>query len=199
MAACGVLNVPATDGTLVLGVRNGDRQAFAELYDRRARLIRAICYDGTGDLHTAADLTQEAFMRAYKNLGRLHDPDRFAAWLVGIARQVCREWRRKRRREQSGLEKLVERQQAESKWAGVPEERLIELRDEIAGLMEGGQESTSSLTEKERLALHAYYLQERDVEEARAVVGLSRSGFYRVLSSACERLRRAVRKQEVQR
>ena len=51
--------VPATDGTLVLGVRNGDRAAFAELYDRRARLIRAICHDQTRDPETAADLTQE--------------------------------------------------------------------------------------------------------------------------------------------
>ncbi len=42
--------MPASDGTLVLGVRNGDRSAFAELYDRRARLIRAICYDHSRDL-----------------------------------------------------------------------------------------------------------------------------------------------------
>jgi hypothetical protein len=38
--------------------------------------------------------------------------------------------------------------------------------------------------------LHAFYLQGRDVEDARGVLGLSRSGFYRVLSSACERLRK---------
>ena len=86
----------ASDGTLVLGVRNGDRSAFAELYDRRARLIRAICYDETRHLQSAADLTQEVFLRAYKNLGHLHDPNCFATWLIGIARQVCREWRRKR-------------------------------------------------------------------------------------------------------
>ncbi len=65
--------MPASDGTLVRGVLNGDRAAFAELYDRRARLVRAICYDETRRLQTAADLAQEAFMRAYKNLGRLHD------------------------------------------------------------------------------------------------------------------------------
>ena len=72
--------VPASDGTLILGVRNGDRSAFAELYDRRARLIRALCYDATRDLHVAADLTQEVFLRAYQNLGKLHDPDRFAGF-----------------------------------------------------------------------------------------------------------------------
>ena len=187
----------AKDGTLVLGVRNGDRSAFAELYDRRARLIRAICYDESRNLQTAADLTQEVFMRAYKNLGRLDDPDRFAAWLVGIARGVCREWRRKRHREEHGLAGFAEQQKTAGPCADPPEQRLVELRDEIASLMKDNGKSVGSLTWKERLALHVYYLQERDVEEARSVLGLSRSGFYRVLSSACQRLRRVPNRREV--
>lgn len=187
----------ASDGTLVLGVRNGDRLAFAELYDRRARLIRAICYDETRQLSTAADLTQEVFLRAYKNLGRLHDPDRFAAWLVGIARQVCRESRRKRRREQRGLAGYVAQAAPAQQVADPPEQRLIELRDQIAGLLRHEQKSVPTLSDQERLALHAYYLQDRNVEDARAILGLSRSGFYRVLSSAVGRLRRLLGMQEV--
>jgi len=189
--------VPAKDGTLVLGVLDGDRSAFAELYDRRARLIRAVCYDRSRDVHTAADLTQEVFLRAYRNLGKLHDPDRFAAWLVGIARQVCREWRRRNHREQRGIAGFVQRQAASEQTAEPPDDRLVDLREAIASLTELENRSVPSLTRKERLALHAFYLQGRDVEEARAVLGLSRSGFYRVLSSACERLRRVLNKQEV--
>ncbi|HVP12683.1 MAG TPA: sigma-70 family RNA polymerase sigma factor [Phycisphaerae bacterium] len=187
----------ASDGTLVLGVRNGDLSAFAELYDRRARLIRAICYDETRHLQTAADLAQEAFLRAYKNIGRLHDPNRFAGWLVGIARQVCREWRRKKRREQSGLAGWADRQNQAEHWREPPEQRLIELRDQIAGLMRHERKSVPSLTDKERLVLHVYYLQDRNTEEARAILGLSRSGFYRVLSSAVQRLRQILHMQEV--
>ena len=64
----------------------------------------------------------------------------------------------------------------------------MELREAIAGApAQGG--CGQSLTEQERLALHTFYLQSRDVEDARDVLGLSRSGFYRVLSSACKRLR----------
>jgi len=72
----------ATDGTLVLGVLRGDRSAFAELYHRRAKLIRAICFDATRDLQIASDLTQEVFLRAFQKLGDLCDPQRFAPWLV---------------------------------------------------------------------------------------------------------------------
>jgi DNA-directed RNA polymerase specialized sigma subunit len=70
-----------------------------------------------------------------------------------------------------------------------PDESLMELRDAIAGKAVHGA-CSRPLTQQERLALHAFYLQGRDVEEARGVLGLSRSSFYRVLSSACERLRR---------
>ena len=70
--------------------------AFAELYDRRARLIRAICFDATRDMQIASELTQDVFVRAFQKLGDLSDPQRFAPWLVGIARHACQEWRRGR-------------------------------------------------------------------------------------------------------
>ena len=176
--------VPATDATLVLGTLQGDRSAFAELYDRRARLIRAICYDTTRDLHAAADLTQEVFLRAYRKLGELHDPQRFAAWLVGIARQVCREWRRGRSRDRRLLEGWSDRVAAETR-DEPPDRQTAAVREAVAGL-----------PEKERLALHAFYLQEMDAEQAGAVLGLSRSGLYRVLSCARRRLARLLSKQE---
>jgi RNA polymerase sigma factor (sigma-70 family) len=187
--SCEDERVTVQDGTLVLGALNGDQAAFAELYDRRARLIRAICYDQTHDSHLAADLTQEVFLRAYKNLRRLHDPDKFTAWLVAIARRVCHDWRRKQRREERATTGLTEQQIQADRQAGPPDDCLLELRDAIAGrLTQEGRHP--SLTQQERLALHAFYLQGRSVEEARGVLGLSRSGFYRVLSSACERLRK---------
>jgi RNA polymerase sigma-70 factor (ECF subfamily) len=177
--------VAASDATLVQGVLDGDREAFAELYDRRARLIRAICYDATNDLHAAADLTQEVFLRAYRNLSALHDPHKFTLWLAGIARQVCREWRRGRLREESGFARLAAEAESTHSDERRPDDRIMLLRRTVA-----------SLPEKERLALHAFYLQEQDVEQARTVLGLSRSGFYRVLSCARQRLKRAISRQE---
>ena len=88
-----------SDGRLVQAARRGDRSAFAQLYDRRARWVRAICFDTTHDLHAASDLTQEVFLRAYSKLDALRQPDSFSPWLAGIARQVCREWIRGRLRD----------------------------------------------------------------------------------------------------
>jgi RNA polymerase sigma-70 factor, ECF subfamily len=178
--------VPATDGTLVRGVLSGDQAAFAELYDRRARLIRAICYDVTGDLDTAADLTQEVFLRAYRKLKGLRDPQRFTPWLVGIARQVCREWRRGCRRYERRLAAYAEQQPQRLSEPEPRDERLDLLHDAVA-----------ALPEQQRLGLHAFYLQGLDAEQARTVLGLSRSGLYRVLACARQRLRELLEKQEV--
>jgi len=178
----------AEDATLVLGVISGDRSAFAELYDRRARLVRAICYDTTRDLHSAADLTQEVFLRAFRKLRELRDPHRFTAWLVGIARQVCREWRRGRLREQRLTTEYARSGHARTTASNDDpvDERLEVLRTAIG-----------SLPERERIALHAFYLQKQDAEEARNVLGLSRSGLYRVLSCTRQRLKRMLSREEV--
>ena len=46
----------------------------------------------------------------------------------------------------------------------------------------------TTLPEKERLSLHAFYLQGKSADSAHRIMGLSRSGFYRVLERARKRL-----------
>ncbi|MGD2110627.1 MAG: sigma-70 family RNA polymerase sigma factor [Phycisphaerae bacterium] len=180
--------MPTTDATLVHRVRSGDGEAFGELYDRRAGLIRAVCFDATGDLDAAADLTQEVFLRAYERLGMLRTPDRFSAWLVGVARQVCREWRRGRLRDRRGAAKHCRSVHGDMTGGG---------DRQPGGRVEALRAAIRSLPEKERLALHAFYLLGQNADEARSVVGLSRSGLYRVLSCARQRLARLMSREEV--
>ncbi len=176
-----------SDNTLVNGVLSGDREAFAELYNRHARLIRAVCYDATRELACAADLTQDVFLRAFRGLSELRDPARFAPWLLGIARQVCREWRRAqgRQRRAIGVLRLA------------PTATAVEEASPDADCIHALREAITQLSEKERLALHAFYLVQLDAEQARGILELSRSGFYRVLTRARRRLRRVLSKVEV--
>jgi RNA polymerase sigma-70 factor (ECF subfamily) len=198
-ASGGGSSVAASDGTLVLGVRAGDRAAFAELYDRRARLIRAICYDHTHDSDAATDLTQEVFYRAYKNLADLRDPQRFPQWLTGIARQVSREWRRSKRRRQTRLQNYRNLRIADGPGTGASDATADAAQEALAAITDRDGPTFPALNDRQRLAVHAYYAQGCNVEEARTVLGLSRATFYRVLSSACARLRAALTGQEVRR
>jgi len=102
-----------SDAALVHRVLTGEQNAFAVLYDRYARLVRAICFGATRDFHAAADLTQEVFLRAYRNLARLDDGEQFGLWLTGIARRACSEWRRGRVRDARRIAGLIRRKAGE--------------------------------------------------------------------------------------
>ncbi len=166
-----------SDKALVLAVFAGDKAAYGKLYDRYAPLVRAVCYDMTGNLADAQDLAQDVFMRAYEKLSHLRDPARFGKWLVGIARLRCKEWRRQRLRSQNRNVGLNDAQAAAS---NPPDNSRIELL----------QKMITTLPEKERLALHTFYLQGNSADNVRRIMGLSRSGFYRVLERARKRLER---------
>lgn len=166
-----------SDKTLIKAVLAGEKAAYERLYDCYAPLIRAVCYDTTANLADAQDLAQDVFMRAYEKLNRLRSPERFGKWLVGIARLRCREWRRKDLR---CREKNVELDRAEYAVSDPPNDDGVELLRRMI----------TTLPDKERLALHSFYLQGRSADDARRIMGLSRSGFYRVLERARKRLER---------
>ena len=172
------------DGSLVRRTLQGGRaaeRAIGSLYDRYARLVRAICYETSGNLPDAQDLTQEVFFRAHRKLHSLEHPEKFAPWLVTMARFVCKEWRRRRQRDRHefvGGDISSTVGAFESELSDDSDRELLDrLRVEI-----------ERLPEQERLALHLFYLQDEAVKDARVVLGLSRSGFYRVLERAKTRL-----------
>ncbi len=77
----------------------GDHDAFAslvaEVTDRMYGLARLILRD----VDRAEDATQEALVRAWRELPRLRDPDRFEAWVRRMVVNACYdEGRRMRRR-----------------------------------------------------------------------------------------------------
>ena len=167
----------ADDARIVRAVLAGDRDAYGELYDRYVRLIHAVCHDATGDLHRAHDLAHEVLLRAYQRLRQLRRPEAFGPWLLKIARHAAHDSRRRRSRDPHvyvGLEP-----EGEPRHTPAPDDRLAAL-----------QCAVGRLPEQERLAVHLAYLEQQPAEHARRLLGLSRSGFYRVLGRARTRLQR---------
>jgi RNA polymerase sigma-70 factor (ECF subfamily) len=163
------------DESLVKRTLQGDPAAFGELYDRYAGVIRAACFDTTLELNSAQDLAQEVFLRAFVKLPTLRQSDRFGPWLISISRHVCQEWRRSRRRDRhtftSDPPEISESTNSDS----------VDTSSEI-------RLAIAQLPERERLALHLFYLQQQSAEEARGILGLSYSAFYKVVARAKQRL-----------
>jgi RNA polymerase sigma-70 factor (ECF subfamily) len=86
-----------TDGALVLACQRGDREAFDRLVERYQRGIYRLCYRYVNDHEDANDLAQEAFLKAWRAIGRFRGDSSFSTWLYRIAVNACLNHRALRR------------------------------------------------------------------------------------------------------
>lgn len=87
------------DTALVERAKEGDQEAFALLYRRHQRSVYSLIRHLSGDEETAADLTQDTFVKAWHAMPRLRTGAAFAGWLRIIATNLVRDKGRRRRPE----------------------------------------------------------------------------------------------------
>lgn len=83
---------------LVEAAKGGDQGAFEALVRRYRPRIFALALHLTGSRSEADDITQDAFLRAYKNIDRFEGRSEFFTWLYRIALNRALNMRRDKRR-----------------------------------------------------------------------------------------------------
>jgi RNA polymerase sigma-70 factor (ECF subfamily) len=73
------------DAAIVRAVLDGDRDAFRILVDRESPSVVRACYRVLGDLAEAEDVSQDAFVSAYRALATWRSEGPFGAWISRIA------------------------------------------------------------------------------------------------------------------
>ena len=162
------------EDVLVRMSKNGDINAFEELVCRYERKIFTAAYRLTGNREDAADLAQEAFLRAFRSIQNFRAEASFLTWMYSIVTNLCRDELRKRSRVQ--LESLDERialddsevaKQFSSRDAGPAElYEQKELREKIQGLI-------NTLLPEYRMALVLRDIQGLSYEEIATQLGCS--------------------------
>jgi RNA polymerase sigma-70 factor (ECF subfamily) len=85
-----------SDEALVARALEGDRSAAAELVGRYHKKAYGIAYHlCSGDTEEARDFTQDAFLRAFANLGSFRGRSSFYTWFYRIVVNTCRDGRRR--------------------------------------------------------------------------------------------------------
>jgi RNA polymerase sigma-70 factor (ECF subfamily) len=147
------------DARWVREARAGDDSAFDHLVERYHRRAVSVAYRLLGNSEDAGDAAQDAFLRAYRNLGKLEDPTRFGPWLMRIVTNLSLNMRRSKGRAPAmSTDDLVE--------------GMGELRSASGALMgtgDGGPETEElaaavrqaidALPEKQRLALTLFSIE----------------------------------------
>ncbi len=137
-----------SDSSLVRRVRAGDARAFGVLVERYMKRAYCAALGLVGSHEDALDLSQDAFVRAYRARRSL-DPDRpFYPWLYQVLRRLCFNFLRDRATRRSRLE-------GEAPWlvedaAARAAERDPERLAELAQLRERLARAIEALPDRER-------------------------------------------------
>ena len=83
---------------MVQAVLMGDANAFGGLVRKYERPIFNLMYRSTGSRDTAADLTQDAFLKAYGKIHQYRPGRKFYSWLYTLAMNTVRDHLRQNRR-----------------------------------------------------------------------------------------------------
>jgi RNA polymerase sigma-70 factor, ECF subfamily len=145
---------------LVERAGKGDHDAFAELaraavvrLDQAARLILR-------DPELARDAVQEGLIRAWRDLPKLRDPDRFEAWLHRLTVNACIDQTRRRRRRPIEVELMPIHAPAVTDTAGA-----LADRDIVDGVLR-------HLDERERAIVVLHYFLGMPLTDVAATLGI---------------------------
>ena len=160
----------ASDAELVREAGNGRPDAYGELARRWSARVMAVCHARVRCQSTAADLTQETLLRGYRDLATLKLPERFGAWLRGIAHRVCLDWLKSKQQSQVPFTRLARN--------GNPQELLVcgdgasaavEQADEVRRLMA----EIEALSGNHREVLMLFYYGEMSYRDIAQLLGVS--------------------------
>jgi RNA polymerase sigma-70 factor (ECF subfamily) len=171
----------ADDVELLTRAQEGDRRAFAELYDRHVRPVYWQAYSVVHDAGEAEEVTQDVFVTAWRRIRAITPVDgSLLPWLLVTARYTAlNAHRRASRRRADSLDDDV------LKEADSPVEREIEAAQVRAEI----DKAVAALTEKDRRLYELCVEGDRTYEQAARELGVSHA----VVRNRLHRLRTRLR------
>lgn len=163
-----------SDGDLVRAVRTGRREAYDELIRRHAGRIGAVCRSRLGARGPVEDMVQEAFLRAFRAIATLEDPDKFGSWVYGIATRSCLDWLKAKERTQVSYDAI-----------GVEPSRPPEDLDRHEKLLE----QIDALPDSYREVVLLFYYKKQSYQEMSLFLNLSPAAINARLTKARAMLR----------
>lgn len=171
-----------SDAELVARVLDGDRDSYQFLVQRHQESMFRVAHALVLDDDVAADIVQDAFVRAYVNLARCRDRSRFRVWLLATLRNRGLDYLKEKRRGDLSLEADGVARRAEMLGAHT------HGHDERHALRTALEEALARLSEPLREAFVLRHIEQLSVEETAGVLGTSVSAVKMRVHRAREQL-----------
>ncbi len=155
-----------TEVTLIKQVLSGNQEFYRPLVEKYQQKIFVLAYSLLRNSSEAQDLSQEAFLMAFKKLRELKDQKKFGSWLYGITRNLCYEALRKKHVETDSLDEVPP-----AKVGNVISMRGVD--DPNEEMLRTMMKKLESMPEKYRILLHLKYLKDLTYQEISEMLDLS--------------------------
>jgi RNA polymerase sigma-70 factor (ECF subfamily) len=93
-----VMSEQASERRLIEACQQGDREAFRELFDAHKDRVWTVALRFTGDESAARDVTQQVFLKLFRNIAGFRHESNFRTWLYRLVANECMDEFRKKRR-----------------------------------------------------------------------------------------------------
>ena len=166
------MSKPYFDPGWVERAKNGDQEAFGELYSysHQAAYI-VILAMVRADEDTVMDLVQDTYLKVYQRLDQLESPSKFRAWVKQIARNTALDYIKKSRVlafSELYVDEAMEVEVEDPDTEHLPD--IVMDRQETARLL---HEILDTLPDAQRTVISMHYLQGIPVKEIAATLGRS--------------------------
>lgn len=157
----------------------GDTAAYSRIVGACQNSITAIALAMVRDVQASEDIAQEAFLSAWQNIRKLHNPSSFLPWLRQITRNLARDHLRARQRQPRAVEDAdLAIELAADPAPGAMDTLLDAERTRVAA------ELISALPDESREVLLLYYREGQRSQQVAALLGLSDAAVRKRLSRA---------------
>ena len=173
-----------TEQQIIRKAAAGDRTAFRELVLEHSHAVFRLAWRLTGDRTAADDVVQEAFIKAWRNIGKFRMQSSFRSWINRITVNTAMDYLRKQQRDQS---RTTEEPEWDRTTAGAEEHKA----DVQIDIQEQTHAAMKHLSDKERAALMLRHFEGHSIREIAQILDMT--------TDACKQtIFRAVKKMRIQ-
>jgi RNA polymerase sigma-70 factor (ECF subfamily) len=177
---------PLDERELIASAKNGDTRAFEQLLRIHQGIAVRVAYLVVRDPTEAEDVTQDAFVKAYRSLDSFRSEAPFRPWLLKIVRnEAVNRMRSTKRRERLALQTSNDPVSGDAAPSPETEVMSADERERLLALIE-------DLPERYRNVIVHRYLLDLSEKETSEVLGLPVGTVKSRTSRAIERLRRSL-------